>query len=66
VGIIAQEIEPIFPRTVKSTSMKLNPDSDVKDDTNIKHFDMSEVNFALIRAVQELSVRLEKLENLQK
>jgi hypothetical protein len=66
VGIIAQEIEPIFPRTVKSTSMKLNPDSDVKDDTDIKHFDMSEVNFALIRAVQELSVRLEKLENLQK
>jgi len=54
-GVIAQEIEGVFPETVKLTEGEV----DGKSVTDLRSFDASALTFALINAVKELSDKLD-------
>jgi hypothetical protein len=54
-GVIAQEIEGVFPETVKLTEGEV----DGKAVTDLRSFDASALTFALINAVKELSAQLD-------
>ena len=60
-GIIAQEIKEVFPDTVNTYKAKLNEDDEEK--TELYDFNSSDLTFALINAVKELSERIKILEN---
>lgn len=57
VGIIGQEIEAIFPETIKRVSVPSEPGLD-----DMRVFDASALTFILINAVKELATRVEQLE----
>ena len=50
VGVIAQEFETVFPNSVKT------------DDRGIKNVNEDELLFAMVKAIQELSVKVTALE----
>jgi hypothetical protein len=60
VGVIAQELEKVLPRMVKSNKEKLRP-SDTKE-TDIKYVDPSAFTYVLINAVQEQQKIIERQE----
>lgn len=60
VGIIAQEIQEIFPYMVSEYKAKLNP-SDTAT-TDLLSFDGSALKFVIINAIKELDARLTALE----
>jgi len=60
-GIIAQEIKEVFPETVNTYKAKLNEEDEEK--TELYDFNSSDLTFALINAVKELSERIAILEN---
>jgi len=57
VGVIGQEIESVFPETVRRVSVADDPGLD-----EMRIFDPSSLTYALINAVKELSARVEHLE----
>ncbi|MES1254888.1 MAG: tail fiber domain-containing protein [Acidobacteriota bacterium] len=57
VGVLGQEIEEVFPETIRRVSV---PDEPGLDDMRV--FDASALTFALINAVKELAARVEHLE----
>jgi hypothetical protein len=59
VGILGQEIETIFPETIRRV-----PDSDPHDPAldDLRVFDPSMLRYVLINAVKELAARVEQLE----
>jgi len=59
VGLVAQDVETIFPDSVRIVD--LDPLDDISDP---RLFDYSEINFALINAIKELNERIERLENV--
>lgn len=61
VGIIAQDIEPILPYTLKKTAMKLNKQDE--EETEIFTYDDSALSYLLINAVKEQQVEIEALKN---
>ena len=58
IGLIAQELEDIFPEMISQTSGFI----DGKEVTDIRMLDTSPLIFALINAVKELKARIEALE----
>jgi hypothetical protein len=59
LGLIAQEVEQIFPKLVQDD---LNPISD-DDSTIYKQLKQSVIPFMLLKAIQELNARLTALES---
>jgi hypothetical protein len=57
VGIIGQEIEEVFPETIRRVSVPGEPGLD-----DMRVFDGSALIFTLINAVKELAARVERLE----
>lgn len=60
VGLIAQDVQKIFPDMVRPQLRKMNPDD--AEETEVLTLDNKPLTFLLINAVKELSARLEKLE----
>lgn len=60
IGLIAQEVQKIFPEMTHTHLRKLNP-TDAQE-TEILTFDYKSLTFVLINAIKELSSRLERLE----
>jgi hypothetical protein len=58
VGLVAQEVEQVFPNTVSNFSAKIN-DTDASETTDLKSFDSSEITWALVNAVKELKTELD-------
>ena len=58
VGLVAQEVEQVFPNTVSNFSAKIN-DSDESETTDLRRFDSSEITWALVNAVKELKTELD-------
>jgi hypothetical protein len=59
VGLIAQDVQPIFPDSI--SVLDLDPLDDIPDPML---FNYNEINFALINAIKELNERIERLENV--
>jgi hypothetical protein len=60
IGLIAQEVSNIFPEAVGSSQRKLEPtDEELTEIYNLK---FQPISMALIKAVQELSAKVETLE----
>ncbi len=59
VGILAQEIEAVFPEMVQRTSMRLEDDPDGE---GLRFYDGSALTFVLVNAVKELTAKVETLE----
>lgn len=60
IGVIAQEIKPLLPYSVKEFPVKMNAGD--QHDTDVLLFDSHALTYMLINAVKELSARLEQLE----
>ena len=58
VGLVAQEVEQVFPNTVSHFSAKIN-DSDANETTDLRTFDGGEIKWALVNAVKELKAELD-------
>ena len=58
VGLVAQEVEQVFPNTVSHFSAKIN-DSDADETTDLRTFDGGEIKWALVNAVKELKAELD-------
>ena len=58
VGLIAQEVEQVFPDTVIQYSAKMN-ESDENETTDLRMFDAGEIRWALVNAVKELKTELD-------
>jgi len=58
VGLVAQEVEQVFPDTVTQYSRKIN-DSDANETTDLRQFDGGEIKWALVNAVKELKAELD-------
>ena len=58
VGIVAQEVEQVFPDTVIQYSAKMN-ESDENETTDLRMFDGGELKWALVNAVKELKTELD-------
>lgn len=61
IGLIAQEVLPIFPESISTFMEKLEPSDNEK--TELYDFNMHSVNIALINAVKELNNKIVELEN---
>lgn len=61
IGVIAQEQIKVMPYTIEAYMAKLHPDD--AHDTELYRYDGSAVTFALVNAVKELAVRVQRLEN---
>jgi len=59
IGIIAQEIQEVFPLTVNSIRAKLNEDD--AEETDILNFNSSEILWALVNSIKDLNAIIEKL-----
>ena len=60
IGVLAQEINEVFPETVGTVNKKLNPEDE--QETELYTVDISPVTYALINAVKELNAKVEALE----
>ena len=60
VGVIAQEIQEIFPETISTFEAKLNEDDE--KETELLKFDSHALTFALINSVKELSAKVNELQ----
>ena len=58
VGLVAQEVEQVFPDTVIQYSAKIN-DTDANETTDLRMFDGGEIKWALVNAVKELKAELD-------
>ena len=58
VGLVAQEVEQVFPNTVSHFSAKIH-DSDANETTDLRQFDGGEIKWALVNAVKELKAELD-------
>ena len=58
VGLIAQEVETVFPNTVRQEAGFI----DGQPVTDLRGLDTSELTYALINAVKEIASRIEALE----
>jgi len=58
VGLVAQEVEQVFPNSVTQFSAKIN-DSDASETSDLRQFDGSEIKWALVNAVKELKTELD-------
>ena len=58
VGLVAQEVEQVFPNSVTQFSAKIN-DSDASETSDLRQFDGSEIKWALVNAVKELKAELD-------
>lgn len=58
VGIVAQEIEEVFPEMVRRTSARI---ADDPDGEGLRFYDGSALTFVLVNAVKELADKLERL-----
>jgi len=61
-GVIAQEIKEIFPETVSIYKAKLNENDE--EATDLYNFNASDLTFALINAVKQLSAEIELLKSI--
>ena len=59
VGVLGQEIETIFPETIRRVTPGVSDDPGLDD---LRVFDPSALTYALINAVKELAARVEHLE----
>ena len=59
IGIVAQEIEKIFPYMVKRKNKKLNPED--QTESEVLHFDTGPIMYVMINAIKELSEEVNKL-----
>jgi hypothetical protein len=57
IGVIADEVEQVFPSIVGSRKGKLNKDDE--QDTDIKNVDVSELTWLLINAVKQLNAKVD-------
>lgn len=57
VGVLGQEIEEVFPETIRRVSVPAEPELD-----DMRVFDPSALTYVLINAVKELAARVEQLE----
>jgi len=62
VGIIAQEIAPVAPYTIHSTSMRLREGGEETEE--FLGFDSGPLTFVLINALKELDARLMRIEGI--
>jgi hypothetical protein len=60
IGVVAQEIEKVFPELVREVKL---PTLDIEDTTKYKTVDYDKLSPILIEAIKELSNRLEYLES---
>ena len=60
VGVIAQEIQEIFPETISTFEAKLNENDE--NETELLKFDSHALTFALINSVKELSAKVNELQ----
>jgi hypothetical protein len=60
VGLVAEEVQAVFPAAVGTMAVKMQPDDAAT--TEIKSVQFSEINFAMINALKELSARIVDLE----
>ena len=61
IGIIAQEIQSIFPETIHNFTAKLN-ENDEEETTDLLGFQQDPLIFAAINAIKELNTKVEQLE----
>jgi Chaperone of endosialidase len=59
IGVIAQEIESVFPETIHAAASGVAGEGGLED---LKVFNSSPLTFVLINAVKELADRVERLE----
>ena len=64
VGLVAQDVQKVFPEIINSRKVKLNEDEN--EETEILAFDPGPFTYYLINAIKELSSRIEKLEKSEK
>lgn len=60
IGLIAQDVQKIFPELIHSQSRKLNPED--PEETEVLAIDSRPLTFVIINALKELATRLDKLE----
>lgn len=60
VGLIAQDVEPIFPEMISRRNEKLNPEDE--EETSILMLDNSSLIYALVNCVKELNAKIVSLE----
>lgn len=53
VGLIAQDVEPVFPRTIKKSKLQ--------DKKEVLALDSSEITFALVNCVKELLLQVNEM-----
>lgn len=59
IGIIAQDVEDIFPETISTYNAKLNEGDE--EETELYNFDSHALTFALINSVKELNEEIKSL-----
>jgi hypothetical protein len=59
IGVIAQEIEPVFPEMITRQLNKLNPEDE--QDTELLMVDNSSLVYALVNSVKELKAEIESM-----
>jgi hypothetical protein len=59
IGIIADEIEQVLPKTVTKYMVKLNPED--AQETEVKYFDSSELTWVMVNAIKELKAEVDSL-----
>ena len=60
IGVIAQEIQSVFPETINTFEAKLNEEDE--SETELFNFDGHALTYALINSVKELSAKIEELQ----
>lgn len=60
IGLIAQDLQKVFPELIHPQSRKLNPEDE--EETEVLTVDSKPLTFVLMNAIKELSARIDKLE----
>ncbi len=60
VGILAHELQPVFPYMIKEVKAKISADD--KEESDLLCFNGSALLFVVINAIKELNTRLQRLE----
>jgi hypothetical protein len=63
LGLIAQEVEKVFPQVVDKGKLPSKPDEENADDTEYLNVRYTELVPVLVKAIQELSAKVSALEN---